>query len=339
MGAKKGKSLLGLELAVFESKYKIAPHFAIVSGCADTVKFGHYIRPSQVFCGYFQVPWIARSVDEFRPAYFPNPIGNFCSIIGNKFKLSHAVHINALLGQNARAMSVAVRMRILQGAHQVSSFLKPFTRETTVEDVVEKMLSANPDYKVQFLELFPTAQEKRDGLYTQLDSSDFGAFSLENVSELGLFWVAHLLPPDGFRTPAARITNSSSQAQSSGSHAASDESPSEMVNSLGTLMEHERGKALLLPARSLNSNFDKRIFNALIDDLRSLCLGFHYADAQGSGQALLSALSKALAYVIPFDLNGALARRNTHIPDRFGSDHLKVSDEHDWDGERVGCGG
>ena len=88
--------------------------------------------------------------------------------------------------------------------------------------------------------------------------------------------------------------------------------------------ERERKEKLVLPPRATGKYFNHTIFNALLDALNAHCLGWHYSDALGSGKTFLDALSSALQYALPFDDNGAFARKSVHIPERFKLDSLRV---------------
>ena len=62
----------------------------------------------------------------------------------------------------------------------------------------------------------------------------------------------------------------------------------------------------------------------ILRSLKEQSIGWHHSDAEGSGKTLLTALSKALQYSLPFDLQGALSRRGMHIPERFMAEKLNV---------------
>ena len=82
------------------------------------------------------------------------------------------------------------------------------------------------------------------------------------------------------------------------------------------------------PPSATGPTMSVRIFNALIDTLKTEGLGWHHADcshAEASGTKLIKTLSAALQFAIPFDLKGALSRRAIYIPQRFKADSLQVS--------------
>ena len=82
---------------------------------------------------------------------------------------------------------------------------------------------------------------------------------------------------------------------------------------------------LVVPTRCTPGRFDFDIYNALLQELIDLGLGWEdVSDAEGSGKQLLLALKKALQYALPFDIRGVLERRSLRIPDRWTADTLKV---------------
>ena len=82
---------------------------------------------------------------------------------------------------------------------------------------------------------------------------------------------------------------------------------------------------LVVPSRWTSGRFDFDIFNALLQELCDLGLGWQdVADAEGAGKQLLIALKDALQYALPFDIRGVLERRSMHVPDRWTADTLKV---------------
>ena len=97
-----------------------------------------------------------------------------------------------------------------------------------------------------------------------------------------------------------------------------------LPDSLQSMMDDANAGFGVLPPRATGSYLKHTIFNAIMDELKSLSLGWHHVDANGTGRQLITALSTALQYVLPFDANGAFKRRSIHIPECFKLEHLKV---------------
>ena len=93
---------------------------------------------------------------------------------------------------------------------------------------------------------------------------------------------------------------------------------------IAMVMDVARGSEKTWPPDSRSEHFDALIYNSLLRSLKEQSIGWHHSDAEGSGKTLLTALSKALQYSLPFDLQGALSRRGMHIPVRFTAEKLEV---------------
>lgn len=226
-----------------------------------------------------------------------------------------------------------VRVRILQAATVVGSPTKPFAGDTTVKAVLEKVLEGHVAFIVRSLDTFPDAGHKADSR-SQIEPADFSTITVGELalSGIGLFWVARVEHDVDFHTPAGRMPapgRAGAEADSTGADSTgdgSDSARSSLPNSLDSMMRREASVEVTWPPDSTGANYDARIFNALVTDVKAQGLGWHYADVApgGSGTKLLKALAKALQYALPFDVKGALARRSMHIPDRFTVDSLKV---------------
>ena len=206
-----------------------------------------------------------------------------------------------------------VRVRILRGKQQLGAPAKMWPLTTIASVVLESALATYDTYddgKLLLcapLELYPSKDERLEQV-TQLEEADLPDATLAMIDEQGFgwFWLARVQVDEegspSFRTPSG--------AASSASNAGSSRASSSFMRSAFEEID-TRGKRVL-PTRSVVGTFDGPVFNALLDLLDSCSLLWDPVDAQdsGSGLKLLIALSKALAYLIPFELNGALGRRS-----------------------------
>ena len=207
-----------------------------------------------------------------------------------------------------------VRVRILQGTKLLGSPTRPYHGSTTLQSVLEKALAGLSGYTVQSVNVYPSVNEEA-ARRSDFLPEDFGDATVDELVDVGLFWVAHVAHEDGFQSPAG-----ASGGASAGS------SKSSLPNSLDKMMESEDGVLVTWPPDATGGNFEARIYNSLIADLKAQSVGFHYADAgpKASGTMLLKTLAHALQYALPFGIRGALSRRSMHVPDRFKEDVLKA---------------
>lgn len=64
-----------------------------------------------------------------------------------------------------------------------------------------------------------------------------------------------------------------------------------------------------MPMRVVTNSLESRIFNSLIEQCDALGLAWHSpmdVSNDGAGTVMLKVLSKALTYLLPFDINGIL---------------------------------
>ena len=206
-----------------------------------------------------------------------------------------------------------VRVRIFLAEKLLGEPTRPFAAEVSVKAVVDQALKAFNDAElVETVDVFRDTADKVRTAQLPLDS-------------LGGVTVGELVAA-GYGTNL--VTHVKMLVEDAGDFCSpvADGRPASLPNTMQSMMEREeKGNETVLPPRSTGSYLNHTIFNALLDDLKSLSLGWHFSDAQGSGNALLATLSRALMYALPFDSNGALARRSIRIPDRFKLDNLRVT--------------
>ena len=218
-----------------------------------------------------------------------------------------------------------VRVVLVRGKDTVGAPAKLWPNSTSAKAVVEHALGTQEAAVLLEppVELFPS-REMRPAEVTEFDEATLNEATLANIEEhgFGFCWrmrVRLAVPDASFRTP---VGGCSTSAGDRGSSASGGNTSSSMPNAFAELGK----KKLVLPTPSTVSTFDGPVFNALLHllDSRSLLLEPADAHKDGAGFNLIKALSKSLAYIIPFDLNGALRRRSKHLPEDFTAAQLEV---------------
>ena len=208
-----------------------------------------------------------------------------------------------------------VRVRVVLGKSLLAEPTWPVAADVSVQVIVEEALE--PHHGMELEPTWPIEVFKDAGGKERTAQLPISKLGVMTVGELHLEGYGTNLVAHVRRTAAARAGGSST---SPSTPADKRSGSSSLPNSLEGMMEQE----VRLPPRAVGKYLNHTIFNALLDELNVLSLGWHYSDAIGSGNILLKALSSALQYALPFDNNGALARRAIHIPERFKLGHLKV---------------
>ena len=207
---------------------------------------------------------------------------------------------------------VVVKVKVKVGSALLGATAKPFDSTVTVKFVMDKILNMYQDLRLQRVDIYKTDAETDR---TTLDLEDLLDLELNQVQPFGLFFVA-----------ACGYNNANSTTPSTGPGGRSTTPAAGEPTPLASAFEKIMAAApLVLPTRSPAGRFDFDIFNALLEELSDLGLGWQdAADAEGSGKLLLTAMKKALQYILPFDIRGVLERHAKIIPDRWTAETLKV---------------
>ncbi|KAL1518544.1 hypothetical protein AB1Y20_002833 [Prymnesium parvum] len=192
-----------------------------------------------------------------------------------------------------------VRVKLMAGQRILAAPARPYASTKTVKEVLDQVLESHGGALTlrSALDVYPTAEENKSQR-TELEKSDLGEITVDDVSSLGYFWVAHCTLPSDV-TPQFYRSSALDKVMN--------------VN-----------KTYVLPPRSPSEKLRFKLFNALVDELEAAGLGWLRADAADSGKGLLDSLSFTLQYILPFDESGALERRSCYIPERFTAAYLKV---------------
>ena len=210
-----------------------------------------------------------------------------------------------------------VRVRIYLGKSLLGEPARPYAPTVTVKAVVDAAIAPFPGMElVDNVEVFNDSAGNNRTAHLPIDC--LGDVHLEELisNGFGTNLVTHVRESGDCSTPHGFTSTASSTTPNGG--------PSSLPNSLHGMMEREKEHELVWPPRATGPYLNHAIFNALLDDLKRLAVGWHHADAIGSGKTLIDTLSRALMYALPFDEKGALKRRGVHIPDNFTVDKLKV---------------
>jgi hypothetical protein len=196
-----------------------------------------------------------------------------------------------------------VRVRILLGKSVLGEPTRVFGHDVSIKDIIDQALEPFNTVKLTgSVDVFKDAEEKVR--MAQLTVSDLDGITVRELilGGFGTNLVAHVENASDKKTYSTP-SGASAPTPSSSSGGA----PSSLPDTLQEMMGGASERPLVWPPPATGSYLNHTIFNALLDELKRLSLGWHPADARegGSGHRLLMALSKALQYTLPFDANGA----------------------------------
>lgn len=202
-----------------------------------------------------------------------------------------------------------VQVVVKHGKSTVGSPARPWAGDKSVQDVITAALVPFPDLKLRALEAYPSPEhdfKRRSELVIDLLSE----YILSDMTAIGTHFIAYC---DSTTTTTGRAG-----VQGDGE-----------VGLLPSAFEQLRDQRVLqLPTKAMGDRFDFKIYNALIDHLKSLALGWQDGDVEGSGKQLLVSLRMALQYLLPFEISGALGRTSFNLPARFSAEKLQVRATH-----------
>ena len=162
-----------------------------------------------------------------------------------------------------------VRVRILHGKTLLAAPSRPFAADATLQHVVGKALETFLEYSVNVLEVYPDADEK-EMKKSQFFPDDFESITINDIAAMGFFWVAVVQRMDGLSTPAARAGPAAASSSGIGSSSGGG-----LSDSLGAMMQRERGEEATWPPPAIGATFNVRIHNSLLVHLQAEGLGWH----------------------------------------------------------------
>jgi hypothetical protein len=142
-------------------------------------------------------------------------------------------------------------------------------RDTTVQAVVDRAIS-KVNVPVTAVSLNTYVDEQEKGKVSTFDPDDFAQLTLAELRPCGYFWLLNVAATDG--GGMGMETTLPSTRPSIGS------STSSLPDALSSMMQREKAVELVLPARTHGIMLPSKIFNALLDLLSSLSLGWHHAN-------------------------------------------------------------
>ena len=207
------------------------------------------------------------------------------------------------IGVGMASPKVAVTARVLVGSKVIFNAGKMHDESATVQSVIDTALAkaaARSERSLIFASAEAFQEDAMERRGTMLDAEDLSDMHVSDLrNQFGRFLKV--------------------QAQFNEAEAGT---PQVLPSGLQRIVDTQRQQGRALPATPEGVRLEYRLFRALLANLQREKLSFPMLDAENSGKRMLTALSQALQYLLPFDLADPsplrpAGRVHLKIPARF----------------------